>query len=103
MASRLPGEIRLLVDAADTHVFYLEVVLDPVLRAFAPYSGLLDAAERRDFVGDDAYVDANDAVLERFRDAPDAPDVAAVEIRGQSVLRIIRELDQLLLRLEAKQ
>jgi len=37
---------------------------------------------RCDLGRDDALVDADDAVFERLGDAPDAADVAAVEIGG---------------------
>jgi len=36
-----------------------------------------------DFAQDDAFVDADDAVFEGLGDAPDAADVAAVEIGGE--------------------
>src|SRR6185503_7602684 len=68
------------LDAAHADVFHLDEFLAAVLRALAPEPGLLDAAEGRDFRGDEAAVDAHHAVIERFRDAPDAADVAAVEI-----------------------
>jgi hypothetical protein len=55
----------------------VEVVLDAVLRALAADAGFLDAAEGRDFGGDDAGVDADDAVFQRLGHAPDAADVAA--------------------------
>jgi len=43
----------------------------------------LRAAERRDLGRDDAFVDADDAVFEPLGHAPDAADVAAVEIGGE--------------------
>ena len=48
-------------------------------------------------------VDADDAVLERFGDAPDAADVAAVEVRGEAELGVVRERDRLGLGLEPEQ
>ena len=36
-----------------------------------------------------------------FGDAPDAADVAAVEVRGEAELGVVRELDRLVLGLEA--
>src|ERR1700732_1842428 len=39
-------------------------------------------SRQRAFGRDDALVDADDAVFKRLRDAPDAADVAAVEIGG---------------------
>src|SRR5260221_14263223 len=52
-------------DAAHAQIFHLEVFVDAVLRALAAQSRLLDAAERRDLVRDDAGVDADNSVLER--------------------------------------
>src|SRR5206468_9827973 len=59
-------------DPAEAQVLDLEKLLEPVLRSFAPEARFLHAAERRDLGRDDAGVDADDAVLERFGDAPDA-------------------------------
>jgi hypothetical protein len=53
------------------------------------------------FRRDDAFVDADDAVFERFGDAPDAADVAAVEIGGETEFGVVRHLDGLVLGLEA--
>ena len=72
----------LTVDAAHAEVFDFEEFLDAVFRAFAADAAFLHAAEGRDLGRDDAFVDADDAVFERFGDAPDAADVAAVEIGG---------------------
>ena len=71
---------ELAVDAAHAKVFDLEEFLDAVFRAFAADAAFLHAAERGDLGRDDALVDADDAVFEGFGDAPDAADVAAVEI-----------------------
>src|SRR5688572_26288177 len=57
-------------------VLDLQVVLDAVLRTFAPGTGFLDSAERRHLVGDDALVDADHAVLESFGHLPDTADVS---------------------------
>ncbi len=47
------------------------------------------AAERRDFGGDNAGIDADDAVLQRFADAEDAAQIAGVEIGGETELGIV--------------
>src|SRR5580765_4271266 len=74
------------LDAAQAQVFDLDVVVDAVARALAAEPRLLHAAER-DFRGrDQAGVDADHAVLERFADAEDAADVAAVEITREAEL-----------------
>ena len=48
------------------------------------------AAERGDLGRDDALVDADDAVFEGLGDAPDAADVAAVEIGSDPLLHLPR-------------
>ena len=74
-------------DAAHAEVLDLQELLDAVVRALAAEAGLLDAAERRDLGRDEAGVDADDAVLERLGDAPDAADVAARRSRRRGRTR----------------
>jgi hypothetical protein len=81
-------ELLLAVDAAHAEVFDFEEFLDAVFRAFAADAAFLHAAEGRDLGRDDAFVDADDAVFEGLGDPPDAADVAAVEIGGETELRI---------------
>jgi len=50
---------------------------------------------------DDALVDADDAVFEGLGDAPDAADVAAVEIGGEAELGVVGHLDRIGFALEA--
>src|SRR4051794_25689219 len=64
-------------------------------------AAFLDAAEGGDLGRDDAFVDADDAVFERFGDAPDAADIAAVEIGGEAELGVVGHLDRRGLSLEA--
>src|SRR6202163_4146941 len=92
---------RLTVDAAHAEVFDFEEFLDAVFRAFAADAAFLHAAEGGDLGRDDAFVDADDAVFERLGDAPDAADVAAVEISGEAELGVVRHLDRLGFGLEA--
>src|SRR5215469_16933373 len=80
---------RLPVDAAEAQIFDLEVILDPVFRALAADARFLHAAERGDLGRDDALVDADDAVFERLGDAPDAADIAAVEIGGEAEFGVV--------------
>src|SRR6266581_1260541 len=80
----LGGSLNSLpVDAAHAEVFEFEEFLDAVFRAFAADAAFLHAAEGRNLGRDDSLVDADDAVFEGFGDAPDAADVAAVEISGE--------------------
>src|SRR5690242_8100168 len=92
---------KLRVDAAEQDVLHLEVFLEAVLRALAPEARLLDAAEWGDLRGDDAHVRADDAGLHLLRHTEDAADVAAVEVAGEAELGVVREADDLVLRLEA--
>src|SRR6266567_8527436 len=79
------AQCRSVLDPAHAQVLHLEVLLDAVLGALAADAAFLDAAEGRDLRGDDALVDADDAVFERLGSAPDAADVAAVEVGGEAV------------------
>src|SRR5215813_12682053 len=90
-------------DSAHAQVFDLQEVLDAVLRAFAAEAGFLHAAEGRHLGGDDARVDADDAVLDLLGHAPDAADVPAVEIGGETKLGVVGEADGVLLGLETEE
>src|SRR5262245_26198097 len=89
-------------DAANGHVLELQPLVDAVLRALAADAGLLDAAERRHLGRDEAGVDADDSVLERLRDAPDARVRSGVEVGGQAVRGVVGDPHRLVLRLEAR-
>src|ERR1700724_2267669 len=91
----------LAVDAAHAQVLHLEEFLDAVFRALAPDAAFLHAAKRRDLGRDDALIDTDNAVFEGFCDAPDAADVAAIEIGGEAEFGVVRHLDRFLLALEA--
>src|SRR3954453_8906194 len=92
---------RSSVDTAYGEILQLEPLLDAVLRAFAADAGLLHPAEGRDLRRDETGVDSDDAVLERLRHAPDASDVAAVEVRSETVRCGIGDLDRVVLAGEA--
>ena len=64
-------------------------------------AAFLHAAERRDLGRDDAFVDADDAVFEPLGHAPDAADVAAVEIGGEPELGVVGHLYGFVIALEA--
>src|SRR5262249_56750260 len=83
------------LDSTEADVLDLEEVLDAVLGALAAEAGLLDAAEGRDFVGDDADVHADDARLDRLGVAEDASHVARVEVRAHAELAVVRLGDRL--------
>src|ERR1700761_6574183 len=88
-------------DAAHAEIFDLEIILDAVFRALAAETAFLHAAEWRDLSRDDAFVDTDNAVFERLGDAPDAPDIAAVEIGGEAEFGVVGHADRLLVALEA--
>src|SRR5437763_3327006 len=96
-----PDPVSSAVDAAHAQVLHLEEVLDAVFRALAADAAFLHAAEWRDLGRDDAFVDPDDAVFEGFGNAPDAADVAAVEIGGETEFGVVRHPDRLVLALEA--
>src|ERR1022692_3090063 len=90
-------------DAAHAYVFHLDIFIDAVLRSFATDARLLDAAERRDFRGDEPRVNAYHPVFERLGHAPDAPDVARVKVRGEAEFGTVGELDDFFVGLESQQ
>src|ERR1700682_4040845 len=102
-AAAAPGPMAARSANADTQVFELGVVEDAVLRALAARAGLLDAAERGDFGGNDPGIQAHDAVLERLRHAPRARQVARIKVGRQPELGIVRHADGVILALETEQ
>src|SRR5439155_12117709 len=96
-----PDPVSSAVDAAHAQVLHLEELLDAVFRPFAADAALLHASERRDLGRDDAFVDPDDAVFECLGNAPDAADVAAVEIGGETEFGVVGHPDRLVLALEA--
>src|SRR5262249_36492200 len=80
----------------------LDVLVDAILRAFTAQAGFLHATKGRDFRRDDTRVDAYDAIFERFGYAPNARNIAAIEIRGQAKFRVIGKRNGLRLRSEAE-
>src|SRR5260370_436317 len=89
------------VNTAEAEVFDLEELVDAVMRALAADAAFLHAAERGDLGRDDALVNADDAVFQGLGDAPDAADVAAVEIGGEAELGVVCHLYRLGFGLEA--
>src|ERR1039457_2000024 len=75
--------------AAHAYVFNFGVVEYSVFRALSSGSGLLHSTEWRDLGGNDARIQAHDAVLESLSDAPAAHEIASVEICRQAEFRII--------------
>ena len=67
-AAATPEGSALSVDASHAEVFDFEEFLDAVFGALAADAALLHPAERGDLGRDDAFVDADDAVFERFGD-----------------------------------
>lgn len=96
----VPGE-GLLADA-EADVFLLDVVVDAVVRAFAAEAGLFDAAEGRDFGGDQPFVDADHAVFQRLGHAPGAADVAGVQVGGEAEFGVVGHGDGLFFSAEAE-
>src|SRR5713226_10779631 len=95
--------IGLTVYAAEAHIFDFEELVHTILGTFAAEAGFLHAAEGRDLRRNDSGVDADNPVLERFGDAPNAGHVSPVEVRSQSEFRVIREGNSLRFRLEPEE
>src|SRR5579863_7072539 len=109
-ASRRPPEpprsrrgVSSLGEAAHAQVFDVDVLVDAVARAFAPETGLLDAAEGCDRSADQPGIDAYHPALERARHAPHAADVTRIEVGGQSEFGVVGQPDRLGLVPEAEQ
>src|SRR5271155_4527695 len=79
------------------------VVQNPVPRAFAAHTRLLDAAEGRHLGGDNAGIEPHDAALNRFRHPPTACQIPRVNVGGQAKFSIVGERDSLSLRFEFEQ
>src|ERR1700686_2513404 len=84
------------------HVFDLDIFFHAVMRAFAAEAALLDAAERGDFGGDQAGVDADHPGLKGFRHPPDPAEIARIEIRREPERRIVAHRDHVGLVLETE-
>src|SRR5262245_36143182 len=72
------------------------------MRAFTAEATFLDAAEGRDFCRDQAGVDADHAGLQRLGDAPDATEIAGIEIRREPEWRVVAHRDHIGFILEAE-
>lgn len=64
------------VQLALAHVLDVHILFESVARAFAPVSGILDAAEGGRFRGQCSFVDANNASLQCISQAPDPSNVS---------------------------
>src|SRR5580658_1837556 len=82
-------------------VLRFQKFLQSLMRAFAAKAGLLDAAEGRGGIGNEAAVHADHAEVELFRDAHAAGQILGVEVGDQSVLGVVGAADDLVLRPES--
>src|SRR5690242_5469871 len=91
-----PGIPRLsLVGATHEDVLHFHEFLEALPGPFAPKTRLLHAAEGGHLGRDDAGVHTHHAGLHLLGDAPDAADIAAVEVSGEPELGGVREADRL--------
>lgn len=81
----------------------LQIILYAVFGTFAPKPRLFYPAERRDFIGEHAGVDADHARLQCFADAEHATYIARIKICGEAELAVVGKLDRLGFRMEADQ
>src|SRR6266404_691083 len=88
---------------AEAHVFDFEELVHSILGTFAAEAGFLHAAEGRDLRRNDSGVDADNSILEGFRDTPNAGHVSPVEVSSQSEFRVIREGHRLRIRFEPEE
>src|ERR1700720_2056779 len=90
-------------NTAEAEIFDFDVFIDAVLGAFAAEAGFFYAAKGRDLGGNNSSVDADDAVFQGLGDAPDAGNVAAVEISSETKFSIVRERNGVRFCFEAKE
>ena len=64
---------------------------------------MFDTTEGRDFIGNDAGIDADHATLQSFGDAPNTTDVTRVEIARQTEFSVVRHSDDISVSLESEQ
>ena len=96
-------ERRAVLSDRQANVFQFHVVVDPVTATLAAKAGLLDPAEGRHLVGDEAGVDADHAVFQRFLHPGDAADVTRVEVGRKAEDGVVRHLDDFGFGLELEQ
>lgn len=65
---------------AQAQILDLEIIFDALFRALAALAGLFDAAEGGDFGRDEAGIDADHAIFQRFGDPENLRHVHRVEI-----------------------
>ena len=92
-----------LFESAKAEVFDFEEVIDAIVRTFASKSRLFDSAERGHFVGDESCVDANHPAFQRLRRPPDAADVTAVKIAGETEFGVVGHGNALLVAFETEE
>src|SRR5471030_3303094 len=88
---------------AQAEVFDFQVIFDAVLGAFTAQARRLDAAERRDFVGDQPGVDADHAVFQGFSHTEHTAQVTGIEVRSQTELGVVGHRDHFGFVFEAEQ
>ena len=72
----------------------------PSWEPFAADTGLLDTAERRSRVGDQAAIEPDHSRLDGFRRPQASSQVARVEVGGQTVDRVVGQGDCLIVIVE---
>src|SRR5450830_400430 len=88
---------------AQAEIFDFQVVFDAVLGTFTAQARGLDAAERRDFVGDQPGVDTDHAVFQGLGHTEYTAQVTGVEVGGQAELGVVGHRDHFGFVLEAEQ
>src|SRR5581483_6173885 len=95
-ANRSAAELRMASDA-QAEILDLQVIVDAVLGALSPETGRLHAAEWRDLRRDESGIHADYPGFDPLRDAPDAAEVARVEIGGEPERRRVGLGDRVVL------
>src|SRR5580692_8624103 len=88
------------VKPAKAEVFYFHEFLDAVVGTFTTKPRLFHATKRRNFVRDQARIDAHHAAFKALGRPPDPADIAAIEVARESKFGIVGHFDRLLIGLE---
>ena len=95
-----PGDDQSCIDGPQADIFDLEIFIQTLGSALAAEPGFLDAAEGHDFVGEDAFVNADHAGVELLGDAPGAAQILAEQIGGKPERRVVGKPNRIVLGIE---
>src|ERR1700746_3159653 len=96
------GLFELPIQAAEAKIFHLEELFDSIMRTLATQSRLFDTAKRRNFVGDQARINAYNSAFQALCYPPDPADIATKEIAGESEFRVVGKTNRIFVGIESE-